>query len=212
MFRSTPPHEGRPAGRAHRYHRPARFDPRPRTRGDHARRLWLNDGLGFRSTPPHEGRRSGRTRSPCCQAVSIHAPARGATIRVHQKLKRLIVSIHAPARGATMDVTRMRGGPDVSIHAPARGATRRGLRPGHRCHRFDPRPRTRDGRHGRLYLVCKMFRSTPPHEGRRRAGRSGDGGDGFDPRPRTRGDSRSSASRRRPASFDPRPRTRGDRG
>jgi len=34
--------------------------------------------------------------------VSIHAPARGATVDVLNQLKTAIVSIHAPARGATL--------------------------------------------------------------------------------------------------------------
>jgi len=55
--------------------------------------------------------------------VSIHAPARGATVQGAKTYEHQAVSIHAPARGATplravrwlMHV--------VSIHAPARGAT-----------------------------------------------------------------------------------------
>ena len=56
--------------------------------------------------------------------ISIHAPARGATIgRDVQLVLRVLISIHAPARGATevdMDDERVL---DISIHAPARGAT-----------------------------------------------------------------------------------------
>ncbi len=77
--------------------------------------------------------------------VSIHAPARGATLAVLQNEILDIVSIHAPARGATQLIShgahsimfqstrphgarqasgRSRRLPDrVSIHAPARGAT-----------------------------------------------------------------------------------------
>ena len=78
-------------------------------------------------------------------SVSIHAPARGATVEVNHVSATTIVSIHAPARGATylkrQDAQqeerfnpRTRTGCDkriggvcrsirVSIHAPARGAT-----------------------------------------------------------------------------------------
>ena len=79
--------------------------------------------------------------------VSIHAPARGATIEARLARELGMVSIHAPARGATRDVyacsnpiipfqsthlrevrrdkMRCKKGFDiVSIHAPARGATR----------------------------------------------------------------------------------------
>src|SRR3989304_457354 len=77
--------------------------------------------------------------------VSIHAPARGATLEVYPsnynckfqstplregrrpRLLRLNggvnVSIHAPARGATQLFVNLFGLFNVSIHAPARGAT-----------------------------------------------------------------------------------------
>ena len=77
--------------------------------------------------------------------VSIHAPARGATMLTIESLalelfqstrpqgaRRQIefdcghlpsVSIHAPARGATTGQRRGNIAGDVSIHAPARGAT-----------------------------------------------------------------------------------------
>ena len=77
--------------------------------------------------------------------VSIHAPARGATLAGDDAMKVYEVSIHAPARGATVPNnpinqsstgfnSRTREGCDyllesgeessaVSIHAPARGAT-----------------------------------------------------------------------------------------
>ena len=77
--------------------------------------------------------------------VSIHAPARGATIRLWETEDSYAVSIHAPARGATNVAAILKGlvefqstpprggrhvsvdargtGLDVSIHAPARGAT-----------------------------------------------------------------------------------------
>ena len=77
--------------------------------------------------------------------ISIHAPARGATIIEHGFCALSVISIHAPARGATclyiLPVLKMhyfnprsREGSDnveticslylaISIHAPARGAT-----------------------------------------------------------------------------------------
>ena len=80
--------------------------------------------------------------------VSIHAPARGATVRSSPaRIHSCVVSIHAPARGATalsrthaatalpVSIHAPRAGSDttsrfrraamhsVSIHAPARGAT-----------------------------------------------------------------------------------------
>ncbi len=79
-------------------------------------------------------------------AVSIHAPARGATVSPEQAAASIAgfnprpctrgdrfcrtgdgsvkVSIHAPARGATVWDKNFRAAFSVSIHAPARGATR----------------------------------------------------------------------------------------
>ena len=79
------------------------------------------------------------------QSISIHAPARGATVVWIFKFVQIWISIHAPARGATQPAIRyvrhsghfnprsregsdLLSDPDVdyeaiSIHAPARGAT-----------------------------------------------------------------------------------------
>ncbi len=56
--------------------------------------------------------------------VSIHAPARGATIDWSLPCPSIFVSIHAPARGATATASTSVPSATVSIHAPARGATR----------------------------------------------------------------------------------------
>ena len=121
-FQSTPPHEGRLFGNGSTSGSLC-FNPRPRTRGD-----------------------LGRPRGAKGKDVSIHAPARGATLATHPPVGEYMVSIHAPARGATMIICkergqtrcfnprpRTRGDPGqsapplaiyrVSIHAPARGAT-----------------------------------------------------------------------------------------
>ena len=82
----------------------------------------------------------------CITRVSIHAPARGATVssvssmgsiscfnsrsREGSNFTEVVrprakpVSIHAPARGATTSVEAIGLLEAVSIHAPARGATR----------------------------------------------------------------------------------------
>ena len=100
----------------------------------------------FQSTHPRGVRRNGGGSSPTKPAVSIHAPARGATgfksrLRHHNfsfnpRTREgcddilgntfpipLNVSIHAPARGATFQLWGRQQGLSVSIHAPARGAT-----------------------------------------------------------------------------------------
>jgi len=56
-------------------------------------------------------------------SVSIHAPARGATLCPFSSSFIIEVSIHAPARGATIVPSYLCPSLQVSIHAPARGAT-----------------------------------------------------------------------------------------
>ncbi len=94
----------------------------------------------FQSTPPRGGRRFPLAEHPRLVPVSIHAPARGATLRAVEEADSLTVSIHAPARGATIESITFGWCSEVSIHAPARGATRKRalqlLRRG-----FNPRPR-----------------------------------------------------------------------
>ncbi len=98
-FQSTRPHGARPCqlfcpGPS------GSFNPRARTGRDHNI---------LRAAPP--------------APVSIHAPARGATVGHHRPRHEGGVSIHAPARGATADSVRCEIVFKVSIHAPARGAT-----------------------------------------------------------------------------------------
>ncbi len=72
--------------------------------------------------------REGRDSAVSCNQlrpfyVSIHAPARGATMVAQGKGARRDVSIHAPAKGATDEDEYFADYEQVSIHAPARGAT-----------------------------------------------------------------------------------------
>ena len=60
-------------------------------------------------------------------AVSIHAPAWGATSFNPEDGAFVAVSIHAPAWGATTLPASTTGETRVSIHAPAWGATDRGI-------------------------------------------------------------------------------------
>ena len=115
-FRSTPPRRGRHFASSNAMRRS--FDPRPREGGDDVRRGVVGGAACFDPRP----REGGDSKFP-----SGNQPTK--------------VSIHAPAKGATIDerafLEEMR---DVSIHAPAKGATKtrnqcRAIR------RFDPRPR-----------------------------------------------------------------------
>ena len=76
------------------------FNPRSREGSDYVVRLWCHE-----------------------YAISIHAPARGATIYISGLIFVPVISIHAPARGATPAARRQAGRMSISIHAPARGAT-----------------------------------------------------------------------------------------
>ena len=71
--------------------------------------------------------RAGRDRPASAltrmRIVSIHAPARGATLQIRKRYLPQSVSIHAPARGATSHPCDSPSIDKVSIHAPARGAT-----------------------------------------------------------------------------------------
>ena len=99
----------------------------------------------FQSTHPHGVRPPASRGQRKKSIVSIHAPARGATVDWEAQYKATIVSIHAPARGATAARVRLEALEKfqsthphgvrrclrvihlrqdvVSIHAPARGAT-----------------------------------------------------------------------------------------
>ena len=56
-------------------------------------------------------------------AISIHAPAKGATDPKPDPPPEPPISIHAPAKGATKLRTMQTARTLISIHAPAKGAT-----------------------------------------------------------------------------------------
>ncbi len=78
MFQSTPPRRGRLICLCNRFGCSC-FNPRPREGGD------LHIAPTFQ-----------------CTMVSIHAPAKGATMLNHVNHQQCDVSIHAPAKGATV--------------------------------------------------------------------------------------------------------------
>ncbi len=133
------PHGGRHALRG--------FNPRSRAGSDGGRVARGERAGAFQSTLPRGERPKLIDFYNDYLAVSIHAPARGATITMKLSAASIVVSIHAPARGATVPLspslwsvskfqsTLPRGERQhpgslisplkrVSIHAPARGATR----------------------------------------------------------------------------------------
>ena len=82
-------------------------------------------------------------------AISIHAPAWGATLGVAEGYQLAIISIHAPAWGATGRLRQSQHESSISIHAPAWGATRGvTIRYGKNLFQFTP------PRGGRLATWC----------------------------------------------------------
>ena len=95
--------------------------------------------------------------------ISIHAPARGATLTNILVFLIEIISIHAPARGATNFFSNPSNSFKISIHAPARGATAR--RTIMDWYYRDFNPRSREGSDWlRLALMINKrgFQSTLP--------------------------------------------------
>ena len=123
-FQSTLPRRERPYNRSgqlrdHRYFNPRSREgsdatfPRPRLRRD----------TRFQSTLPRRERPACGALGKLLQAISIHAPAKGATARCDPRPSLWCISIHAPAKGATrirQSAVRVTA---ISIHAPAKGAT-----------------------------------------------------------------------------------------
>ncbi len=92
------------------------------------------------------------------EAISIHAPARGATSINSSMSYSSDISIHAPARGATMYSDVFSGSFDISIHAPARGATILAIFSGYSIIDFNPRSREgSDGSAGGLETEYNNF-------------------------------------------------------
>ena len=76
-------------------------------------------------------------------SISIHAPAKGATVDAAHISTLKKISIHAPAKGATVDAAHISTLKKISIHAPAKGATI--FQTDHPLTAFDFNPRSREG-------------------------------------------------------------------
>ena len=100
MFQPTPLCEGRRTSATARLPR-ACFNPRPCARGDACYTGVPVRFCRFQPTPLCEGRPRNGSASPRSQAVSTHAPVRGATPEHDLDVLTGPVSTHAPVRGAT---------------------------------------------------------------------------------------------------------------
>ena len=119
----------------------------------------------FQSTHPHGVRLVQQGDLTKAQAVSIHAPTRGATVSLHCQNKKQYVSIHAPTRGATRpDHDKL---PD---HIKFQSTHPHGVRPSRWCPASSKRrsfnPRTHTGCDAGFNATCAIywrFQSTHPH-------------------------------------------------
>ena len=73
--------------------------------------------------------------------ISIHAPAKGATLPPYHEHPRQAISIHAPVKGATLPSLLSQRKRGISIHAPVKGATLPGSTNDILSLNFNPRSR-----------------------------------------------------------------------
>ncbi len=188
------------------------FNPRPRAGGDQGFQIHARPDKRFQSTPPRGGRRQPGHRHRHHRCVSIHAPARGATVFNAALDEPDEVSIHAPARGATLRRPWLSRAPSTFQSTPPRGGRRLWRCVSLPFHRFNPRPRAGGDAQLRLGYIdlaqvsihapargattrfiwhdtTASFQSTPPRGGRRMgSSRSPIRSNCFNPRPRAGGD------------------------
>ena len=166
------------------------FNSRPCERGDGWRRYKRLCFAAFQFTPLREGRPEPGDLLPGQQPDFNSRPCeRGDGVTWHSWTTRGSISIHAPARGATLTIcfyvggnafqfTPLRegrlsslfcccGGYSISIHAPARGATRHGFFTGCTSPYFNSRPCERGDNDLTASLDLHIqFQFTPLREGR----------------------------------------------
>ena len=99
------------------------FNPRSREGSDPSFAFWSRMVWLFQSTLPRRERRRLPKNIPCDLPISIHAPAKGATLCSGGCGDLDGISIHAPAKGATIIHLLIQPPLPISIHAPAKGAT-----------------------------------------------------------------------------------------
>ena len=141
------------------------FNPRSREGSDFAATSDRR-GIGHFNPRSREGSDQGDRRGARQEQISIHAPAKGATIGLTYKYIAVTISIHAPAKGATHCPDEVVFHLAISIHAPAKGAT-----PGDRFGRLTVVFQSTLPRRERQYAFplitsCASFQSTLPRRER----------------------------------------------
>ena len=96
--------------------------------------------LKFQFTPLREGRRGAIGTLGRAWPISIHAPARGATLELASNIPAFLFQFTPLREGRLCGSGCFAHLFGISIHAPARGATRTGHRPPRRSAYFNSRP------------------------------------------------------------------------
>ena len=182
------PARGATNSRRSRSHDKRSFNPRPRAGGD--RRYDQNADPSPISTPPRGGRQGMTSCVSGVRAGFNPRPRAGGDAVGRPEEHYGPVSIHAPARGATVWLPAGDRLTVVSIHAPARGATAWWHGSTTTPARFNPRPRAGgDPRRRCRSSPASRFQSTPPRGGRPyQLAPIQDPIGRFNPRPRAGGD------------------------
>ena len=121
-FQSTLPRRERRSSEPHTPDHACNFNPRSRE-GSDAKQCGRVIGITISIHAPAKGATMSLTSGFFDAMISIHAPAKGATYRVSLMMTGYFISIHAPAKGATAACVPRAVGAIISIHAPAKGAT-----------------------------------------------------------------------------------------
>ncbi len=101
------------------------FNPRSREGSDRIGVVVVRVEAPISIHAPAKGATLGRSQDRRHGRISIHAPAKGATLGRSQDRRHGRISIHAPAKGATWPCLTCPARRGISIHAPAKGATNR---------------------------------------------------------------------------------------
>ena len=98
----------------------------------------------FQSTLPRGERRHPVRTASRVHQISIHAPARGATISSYHLLQKCAISIHAPARGATYSPHEIKERLQINFNPRSREGSDL-FSVIHLCSLQDFNPRSREG-------------------------------------------------------------------
>ena len=123
-FQFTPLREGRPKVRHHRRFKAA-FQFTPLREGRLRTSTFTSKECAFQFTPLREGRPNAGFIDAEQDAISIHAPPRGATARLFHLRHRPDFNSRPSARGDGLTAS-LAWQKNISIHAPPRGATATG--------------------------------------------------------------------------------------